>query len=258
MHDEASSIKPVAYAGYKEDYLDHLHLSWADTSWGQSPAGIAIRTGQPAITQNILTDPRFAQCHTEALQHGYASVIGLPIMIHDKPVGACSLYASEPDVFTETEVQLLTKIIGDLALGITTLRDRRERDIAEQSLQKSEENYRTIVETVQEGMVIIDALEHVQYLNHQLAEMLGYPIEDILGQSFMNFVHPDDREVAAATFFALRQGKKDKFDIRLQRRDGTQLWALVSVTPKLDGTGTFAGILGMLIDITNEKPWKMK
>jgi len=253
VHDETEAITPVASAGYSEGYLENLHLSWADTPWGQSPAGIAVRTGQPAVTQHILTDPRFTLWRSEALQHGYVSVLGLPIVIRDQTVGALSIYASEPETFSEPEVQLLTKLAGDLALGITALRTQRDRDLAEHALRKSEEKFRLIVETAQEGLVLVDALERIQYFNRQLADMLGYTVEEILGHAFLDLIHPDDRQHAADYFQHRRQGMKEKYDIRLVRQDGAILWVMMSATPIFDDTGTFISSMGMLIDITQRK-----
>ncbi len=258
MYDASSSIQPVASAGYSEGYLEQLHLSWADTPWGQTPAGIAIRTGQPAITQHILTDPRFALWRVEALKRGYTSVLGLPIVIQDTPVGVLCIYASEPDTFTESEVQLLTKLAGDLALGITTLRTLCERDLVERALRKSEEKYRTIVDTAQEGLAIVDSLERVRYLNHQLTEMLGYSADDILGHSLLDFVHPEDHQHAQDYFQQRQAGLKAHYDIRLIRHDGDLLWALISATPMYDDTRTFTGSLGMFIDITQRKAMEIE
>lgn len=57
MDDERQSIRLVAHAGYNQNYLENLHLSWsADDPDGRGPAGIAVRTGQPVIVQDIRTE----------------------------------------------------------------------------------------------------------------------------------------------------------------------------------------------------------
>lgn len=258
VHDESSSIQPIAYAGYEEGYLEHLPLTWADTTWGQAPAGLAIRTGQPAVMRHVLSDPHFTLWHAEALQLGYASVLGLPIFIEGQLVGALNIYAREPDAFSDAEVQLLTKLAGDLALGVTSLRTQSERDLAELALRESEHHFRLIVETAQEGLWVTDSLARAQYLNQQMADLLGYPLEDILGRSLFDFVFPDDRQRAEDYFAHRRQRLKEKYDIRLVRHDGATIWAIMSASPILDETGTFTGSLGMLIDITERKAMEME
>ena len=43
--DENKTVRPVAYAGYEEGYLDTVNITWADTEQGHGPTGKAIRTG---------------------------------------------------------------------------------------------------------------------------------------------------------------------------------------------------------------------
>ena len=52
------AVRPVAAAGHDEGYLDTANITWADTE-RRGPTGTAIRTGQPAISRNILTDPHY-------------------------------------------------------------------------------------------------------------------------------------------------------------------------------------------------------
>ena len=122
--DEAKTVRPVAYAGFDEGYLETLKITWADTERGRGPTGIAIRTGQPSLCRNMLTDPRFAPWREEARKRGYASSVVLPLMADGKAFGAMSIYSREPDPFSEDEVKLLSELGDDLAYGITALRLR--------------------------------------------------------------------------------------------------------------------------------------
>jgi PAS domain S-box-containing protein len=55
--DKAKSIRPVAQAGFEDGYLDKLNLTWADTERGRGPTGVAIRTGEPCVSN--VTDSCF-------------------------------------------------------------------------------------------------------------------------------------------------------------------------------------------------------
>jgi len=92
--DEAKTVRPMAQAGYEEDYLKTANITWADTERGQGPAGTAIRTQRPAIFQNALTAPRFAPWRIEASKRGYASVLGVPLQANSTVLGALTFYAS--------------------------------------------------------------------------------------------------------------------------------------------------------------------
>jgi len=47
-NDENKTVRAVASAGFEEEYLETLHITWADCEHGRGPIGIAIRTGRPA------------------------------------------------------------------------------------------------------------------------------------------------------------------------------------------------------------------
>jgi len=135
--DEKKRVRPVAQAGFEDGYLETVDITWADTERGRGPTGTAIRTGEPSICQNILTDPKFIPWHVEASKRGYASSIALPLVTDDQVIGALNIYAVEPDAFDSEEVELLKELGQDLAYGITTLRTRAERKRAEEALRQA-------------------------------------------------------------------------------------------------------------------------
>ena len=78
--EESKKVRPVAYAGFEEDYLKKLNITWDDTEHGHGPTGTAIRTGKPYICKNMLTDPKFKPWREEAIKRGYASSLVIPII----------------------------------------------------------------------------------------------------------------------------------------------------------------------------------
>ena len=57
-HDEAKSVRPVAWTGAEEGYLANLGITWADTERGRGPSGTAIRSGKTSCIEDYATDPR--------------------------------------------------------------------------------------------------------------------------------------------------------------------------------------------------------
>ena len=49
----------MAQSGYELGYMEHVVTTWADDEHGRGPLGIAIRTGQIQVVQDVKTDPRF-------------------------------------------------------------------------------------------------------------------------------------------------------------------------------------------------------
>jgi PAS domain S-box-containing protein len=134
--NEDKTVRPVAQAGYEAGYLERINITWADTDRGRGPTGTAIRTGRTCWTRNILTDPNMAPWRIEALSRGYASNVSLPLMSHGEAFGALTLYAEEPDVFTETTVEQYTDLTNNLAYGVMALRTREDRKRAESEIRQ--------------------------------------------------------------------------------------------------------------------------
>ncbi|MCX5877832.1 MAG: GAF domain-containing protein, partial [Deltaproteobacteria bacterium] len=137
LDDEKKSVRPVAQAGFEDGYLENVDISWAETKRGRGPTGTAIRTGRPTVCKNILKDPKFAPWRGEAVRRGYGSSISLPIRVGGKVVGALNIYAMEPDAFDSEELNLLEELANDLSYGLAALRDKIEREKAEEALVKS-------------------------------------------------------------------------------------------------------------------------
>ena len=65
-HDEAKTVRPVAWVGNEAGYLELARISWADTQSGRGPTGTAIRTGKPQVNQNFATNPQLAALRAHA------------------------------------------------------------------------------------------------------------------------------------------------------------------------------------------------
>jgi len=142
---------------------------------------------------------------------------------------------------------------GEFAGYIGSCIDITERKQAEEALRESEERYRRILETAGEGIWILDAEDRVVFCNNQMAEMMGYTVDEIVGKSVFKFMDEEGQTIAAPRMTRCRQGIRERYDNKFRRRDGTELWAIVSAAPIMDKEGRYAGVLGMHIDITDRK-----
>lgn len=123
----------------------------------------------------------------------------------------------------------------------------------EEALLEGERRYRQIVETTHEGIWIIDPESRTTFVNAQMARMLGYSPEEMLGMSMYDFIGPGWRAVAARNVERRRHGIEEQHDFTFLRKDGTDLHALLDTNPLFDEAGRYAGSLAMVSDITARK-----
>ena len=131
--------------------------------------------------------------------------------------------------------------------------DISDRKQFEEALQKSELQYRRIVETATEGIWILDADSKTRFVNPALANMLGYTEAELLAQPMLAFMDEDGRAIAASNLERRRQGIQEQDDFKFRRKDGSTLWVIISTTPIWDENGQYAGALSMLADISDRK-----
>jgi PAS domain S-box-containing protein len=142
---------------------------------------------------------------------------------------------------------------GRIVGGIETIRDVTDRYKSELALRESEEKFRRIVETANEGVWVLDADHHTTFVNRRLADMLGYAPGEMLGTAFDDFVARRSRDTARAQLLRLRQGLPQAQEHKLRRKDGGELWTLISASPIQDAYGHYQGAIGMLTDISERK-----
>ena len=159
-------------------------------------------------------------------------------------------------VWGKLTVSLLRSATGEPQFVLAMVEDIDERKRAErvhEALRGSEQRYRRVVETAYEGVWTIDASAKTEYVNHRMATMLGFTVDEMLGRSVFDFIDEDMRSQAAANLERRRHGVTELHEFRLRRKDGSPLWALMSTSPILDEDGTFIGALAMVTDITERK-----
>ena len=171
-------------------------------------------------------------------------------------VGTYEIALSRPDgsdVFCQFNSTPLLDGSGNKVGSFAMVTDISERKQAEDALRKSEEKYRRIVETANEGICMTDAHTLVTYVNQKMADMLGYLTEDIIGKPLTHFFFPEDLADHQEKWSHRIQGMGETYERRFRRSDGGECWTNISVTVIRSEDGSFMGAFGMLTDITERK-----
>jgi PAS domain S-box-containing protein len=250
-HDEAKSVRLVAWSGAEEGYLATVGFTWADTELGRGPTGTAIRSGKTCCTEDFATDPRVAPWRESALQHGYRSSIALPLKDeHDNAFGSLTIYSTQPNASTAEEVRLLEELAGDLAFGIVTLRSGAARKRTEEELHESETRFRTFVDHAGDALFVQDLGQGtIVDVNREACESLGYPRQELIGNTAVAFHLDSDRaEIESAAERAA--AGETVFDTHWHRRkDGSTF--PVEVHTSLVSYGGRRFLLKVARDITD-------
>ncbi len=267
-NDREKNVRPVAFSGREDGYLDNLHITWSDSVNGRGPSGIAIRTGRTCQVKDIASDPRFGPWRDPALSRGYRSLLAIPLIYADNALGAMNIFASEPDAFDDEEIVLMNQLANDMAYGISALRTREQKNRTVEALWESAEQYRNLaIERDQERSLLralIDSVPdliffknpHGVYMgcNRAFEAFAGEPEDKIVGMSDLELF---SREVGE--FF--REMDRKMMSQRLARcneewvdyPDGRHVLLETLKTPFYDRDGELLGLIGISRDISERK-----
>lgn len=123
------------------------------------------------------------------------------------------------------------------------------------ALRISEERFRSVVTNLKEVVFQTDAAGLWTLLNPAWHEITGFKVEESLGQLFLDYVHPDDRERNNLLFGPLirREKKYCRHEVRYLTKDGGHRWIEVFARLVLDEQDQILGTAGTLNDITARK-----
>ena len=257
-HDEAKTVRPVAWAGVEEGYLATASLTWADTECGRGPSGTAIRNGESACIQDFMMDTLAAPWREAALQRGFRSSIALPLKDENaRTFGALCIYSTQPNAFTAEEIRLLEELAGDLAFGIVTLRSRAARKKAEQALRQSEAYLAESQRLTHTGSWALDlASDKYIYCSEEDFRVWGFDPEEgpPTREAVFRRIHPEDRNKEKATIEKSLCEKVDSSEeYRIVLPDGTVKHIHTIRHPVLNSAGDIVQLAGTSIDITERK-----
>lgn len=148
------------------------------------------------------------------------------------------------------------QVVGAIAIG----RDITEQKLAEdrlralnKSLRASQEQYRTLLESLQEGVWLLDDNMNTVFVNDRMAAMLGYTVDEMTGQSLFRYLHPDEILPLKEEWSRRMAGLPGQIDRRMIHKSGAILDLFIVTNPIFDEQGTFRGAVAGVIDMTERK-----
>jgi PAS domain S-box-containing protein len=143
---------------------------------------------------------------------------------------------------------------GKVIMLIPEGRDITERKRIEAALQASQSRYRALVTTAPVGIYQTDAEGNIIFVNQQGLELLGLPLNEVLGRGWANALHPDDRAVVSAQWErAVSAQREFAAECRFVTPQGRTNWVYSKAIGIHDESGNLTGYIGTIVDITERK-----
>ncbi|MRR15520.1 MAG: PAS domain S-box protein [Deltaproteobacteria bacterium] len=175
---------------------------------------------------------------------GCRQIIALAVSYAGEVIGACAAYLSgDQPVVPDDALKTFAYLTG-MALN---------RKLAEETIRKSEERYRTIFESTATANIIIDEKTVILMANNNFAQLSGYSKQELEGKmSWTAFIHPDDLEKLNA-YQALRRTDAGSapatYEFRFINREGETRDIIINVAILPETKESVAS----LVDLTERK-----
>jgi PAS domain S-box-containing protein len=153
------------------------------------------------------------------------------------------------------ELQVMPLKLGQEWFFSAFIRDITDSKLAQERLHQSEFNLRQMTETIPEMLWSATPDGSIDYCNSRVLDYSGFSAEEIMGDGWRKFLHPDDVDQATQIWRScLASGAPYRAEVRaLHAIDRTYRWCITSALPLLDQDGRVLKWFGTIVDMHD---WK--
>ena len=246
LEDSAENLELLAAPGLPDAFRKAVgRIRFADLEH-QSTSSRSL--DETMCMADIGTAPVWAGHRAVAARYGYEGCWSAPIRDADgRVLGAFAVYHGKSDMGVMHHLDLFDRVIQLAGIAIARKRDER-------ALRASERRYRGLFEKVLDGVYQVSMDGRFIACNPSLVQMLGYESEEELmamPSTAALYVDPEERAVFQEALN--REGNLRNAELRLRRKDGSEIVVLENARTILDEHGKPIGHEGTLSDITERK-----
>jgi len=212
---DSMRVEPRTWAGADAAYFEDLDMAVDDDAPGrEAPGGRAYHDREIAVSQEIRSDPRYEPWRDAALERGFESLAVVPLEHEDTLYGLLAVYASRPDAFDDTEVDLLTGLGDDIAHAL----DARETG---SELRRTASRLQALFEQSPDMINVHDADGNLIEPNPELCDRTGYSAAELTEMTVWELDRAIEPDEARALWAGMDVGDSRRVDGVYECRDGS-------------------------------------
>ncbi len=125
-------------------------------------------------------------------------------------------------------------------------------------LELSENQYKNLINNLQEGLWVINKNNIITYANGKISSMLGYKVEEIIGKHIFSFLDKEETNKFRYYNDLIRGGKNELYHLALTKKDGSIIFTTHASGPIQDKNNKFMGLISGIIDTTKMEKSKIE
>jgi PAS domain S-box-containing protein/putative nucleotidyltransferase with HDIG domain len=210
-----------------------------------------FRKKKPYLVDDIVEfEKNFSErSRSVARQMEVSSFICVPIVFEQEAMGILmvdNIRSKRP--LTESDVSLLMGIAPQVAISMTNA-------ASFEKIRSSEERFKALSENAPDIIYTLDSQGMFTYVNPAWERILGHTEGEVLGKSFVRFIHREDEGLFTDNLDRIRKMRENTINLfgRLKHKNGEERLFSMSGAPNFDINGQVLGIVGTFKDITDLK-----
>jgi PAS domain S-box-containing protein len=232
-----------------EFFVDEFDETPPPLNLEKSRTSYVFGKGQPVLMTDELLQQLVAEGKVQPDGTPPASWVGIPLATAEATIGVlvCQHY-TDHHAYSNRNVEFLSSIGGQIALAI-------ERKQVEEKLRESEEKYRTILDTLDDGYFEVDLKGDYIFLNDAFCRITGRAENELIGKSYKEFFELPTRQLLKEAYNNVyKTGEPLKaFQYELTKKDGSKRFVEESISLKRNVLGVPVAFMGIRRDCTDRK-----
>lgn len=188
------------------------------------------KCGQQALVQPnaVVIDDPTSSCSDCPLARGYRGRGGITARLHHRGKLYGLLCASVPAslVAEEEECSLFEGVAGDIAFALHKIELEQEHERSEEALRRSENRYRALFDSANDGMLVRDLAGNIIIANSAMAELTGYTIDELTEMNISQFLSATSFKTTIERQTKQLEGKSgarpQRYELQMIRKDGME------------------------------------
>jgi PAS domain S-box-containing protein len=188
-----------------------------------------LRAGRPLAIADVRTAPETAPAAAAFENINIRAVINVPLLENGRLAAIVYVHTTTPRRWTADEIRLVQDVAdrtweacvrAQAGQALRDLNERLEQEVADRTAQRDR-----MWKLSTDVMLVASHGTIIESVNPAWKTVFGWSEADLVGRSFIDLTHPDDRAATRAEVARLAAGQPTmKFENRYRRRDGSYLW----------------------------------
>ncbi len=176
-------------------------------------------------------------------------------------IGFLKLYVENEELFDTTFINMMFNVVRKFAVSIQgclyhqkSIYEAEAKLRVQASLQEKDILYRSVVESLNEGLVITDTEDKILFINSRMETISGYKLEEVVGnKAYELFLEEKDWPDLESKIDTRLAGEAEQYEVQQIKKDGTKWWSQINASPHLGTNEEIIGTIGAVTDITERK-----